>query len=112
VAILYGRLFTDLAVTGGVHTAEDVLKAMMAGAAVAMMTSALITHGIEHLAHVRTDLIAWMEAHEYASIRQMRGSMSQRAVADPDAFERANYLRVLRSYALKPLPRPATPRVA
>jgi dihydroorotate dehydrogenase (fumarate) len=100
VAILYGRVRADLAVTGGVHRAVDVLKAMMAGASVAMMTSALITHGIEHLATVRDDLRAWMDEHEYESIRQMRGSMSQRAVTDPSAFERANYLRVLRSYAL------------
>jgi dihydroorotate dehydrogenase (fumarate) len=101
VAILYGHLDADLAVTGGVHTAEDVLKAMMAGASVAMMTSALLEHGIEHLARVRASLVRWMEEHDYASIRQMRGAMSQRAVAEPAAFERANYLRVLRSYALR-----------
>jgi len=100
VAILYGKVDVDLAVTGGVHTAEDVLKAMMAGASVAMMTSALLEHGVVLLAHVRQDLLRWMEEHEYESIRQMRGSMSQRAVAEPAAFERANYLKVLRSYAL------------
>jgi dihydroorotate dehydrogenase (fumarate) len=105
VAILYGHVEADLAVTGGVHTAEDVLKAMMAGAAVAMMTSALLEHGVEHLARVRAALLAWMEAHEYESITQMRGSMSQRAVAEPAAFERANYLKVLRSYALRTSPR-------
>jgi dihydroorotate dehydrogenase (fumarate) len=65
-----------------------------------MMTSALLQHGIEHLAHVRTGLLAWMEAHEYVLIRQMQGRMSQRSVAEPAAFERANYLKVLRSYAL------------
>jgi dihydroorotate dehydrogenase (fumarate) len=101
VAILYGRIQADLAVTGGVHTANEVVKAMMAGARVAMMTSALLLHGIEHLAAVRAELLDWMEAHEYASIRQMQGSMSHQAVADPSAFERANYLRVLRSAALK-----------
>jgi dihydroorotate dehydrogenase (fumarate) len=101
VAILYGVVDADLAVTGGVHTAEDVLKATMAGASVAMMTSALLQHGLAHLARVRHDLLVWMEAHEYESIRQMRGSMSQRAVAEPAAFERANYLKVLRSYALR-----------
>jgi dihydroorotate dehydrogenase (fumarate) len=100
-AILYGRVKADLAITGGVHTAEDVLKAMMAGARVAMMASALLHHGIGHLAGVRAALLEWMEAHEYESIRQMQGSMSQRAVAEPAAFERANYLRVLRSYALR-----------
>ena len=101
VAILYGHVRADLAVTGGVHSAGDVLKAMMAGAAVAMMASALLAHGVEHLATLRDDLVAWMDAHEYESIRQMRGSMSQRSVAEPAAFERANYLRVLRSYALR-----------
>jgi dihydroorotate dehydrogenase (fumarate) len=98
VAILYRRIAADLAVTGGIHDAVDVLKAMMAGAAVAMMTSALLIHGVGHLAVVRDALRRWMEEHEYTSIRQMQGSMSQRAVAEPAAFERANYLHVLRSY--------------
>ncbi len=101
VAILYGHVRADLAVTGGVHSGEDVLKAMMAGARVAMMTSALLKHGIEHVATVRAGLLAWMEAHEYESIRQMQGSMSQQKVAEPAAFERAGYMRVLRSYALR-----------
>ena len=99
VAILYGHVRADLAVTGGVHSTEDVLKAMMAGAAVAMMTSALLKNGLERFREVRTGLLSWMEEHEYESIRQMQGSMSQRSVADPTAFERANYLRVLRAYA-------------
>jgi dihydroorotate dehydrogenase (fumarate) len=106
VAVLYGRIRADLAVTGGVHTAADVLKAMMAGARVAMMTSALLEEGVGHLARVREDLEGWMEAHEYESIRQMQGSMSHRSVRDPGAFERANYLRVLGSYVL-PTPRRA-----
>jgi dihydroorotate dehydrogenase (fumarate) len=106
VAILDGHIRADLAVTGGVHTAIDVLKAMMAGARVAMMTSALLEHGVGHLARVRADLVTWMESHEYESIRQMQGSMSHRSVADPAAFERANYLRVLGSYVLRSSPRP------
>ena len=101
VAILYGHVKADLAVTGGVHSAKDVLKAMMAGARVAMMTSALLKHGIQHLSGVRDEVLAWMEEHEYESIRQMQGSMSQRAVADPAAFVRANYVKVLSSYALR-----------
>jgi len=101
VAILYGHVKADLAVTGGVHSAKDVLKAMMAGARVAMMTSALLKHGIQHLTGVCDELLAWMEEHEYESIRQMQGSMSQRAVADPAAFVRANYVKVLSSYALR-----------
>ena len=101
VAILYGHIKADLAITGGVHSATGVLKSMMAGAKVAMMTSALLKNGIGHLATVKKDLTAWMEEHEYESIRQMRGSMSHRSVAEPSAFERANYLKVLSSYTLR-----------
>jgi dihydroorotate dehydrogenase (fumarate) len=102
VAILHGHVHADLAVTGGVHTAEDVVKALMAGAATTMMTSALLHHGVGHLGHVQAGLLAWMEEHEYESVRQMRGCMSSAAVAEPAAFERANYLKVLGGYALKP----------
>ncbi len=101
VAILYGNIRADLAVTGGVHTAQDVLKAMMAGARVAMMTSALLKNGIGHLRALPASLVAWMEEHEYASIRQMQGSMSYRSIANPAAFERANYMKVLSSYTLR-----------
>jgi dihydroorotate dehydrogenase (fumarate) len=97
-AILYGHVNADLAVTGGVHTAEDVLKCMMAGAKTAMMASALLEHGPDHLRAVLADLAAWMEKHEYASIQQMQGSMSKKSVAYPAAFERANYIKVLQSY--------------
>jgi len=69
-----------------------------------MMTSVLLAEGVAHLRVVRADLLRWMEEHEYTSIRQMQGSMSQRAVAEPAAFERANYLRVLRSFALRAVP--------
>ena len=98
-AILFGQLDCDLAITGGVHTAEDVLKSMMAGAKVAMMTSAILEHGPEYFRLIREDLVRWMEEHEYESIRQMQGSMSLRRVPNPQAFERANYVRVLSSYA-------------
>lgn len=101
VAVLCDRVPVDLAITGGVHTAEDVIKSMMAGAKIAMMTSALLRHGIGHLAAVRANLLEWMEQHEYSSIRQMQGSMSQRKVAQPAAFVRANYMKVLRSYSGK-----------
>jgi len=104
VAILYGHVRANLAVTGGVHSAQDVLKSMMAGAHVAMMTSALLQHGTEHAALVLQELRRWMEEHEYESIRQMRGSMSQRSVSNPAAFERGNYMRVLSSYTLRPTP--------
>ena len=98
VAILYGSIQADLALTGGVHDAADVIKAVMAGAKVAMTTSALLEHGIPYLGRMLRELTAWMEEHEYESIQQMHGSMSQRAVAQPAALERANYMRVLHSY--------------
>ncbi|HJT56827.1 MAG TPA: dihydroorotate dehydrogenase-like protein [Ktedonobacteraceae bacterium] len=98
IALLYGRVEADFALTSGVHAAQDVLKAMMAGASAAMMTSALLQHGLGRLTHILTDMQEWMEQHEYESIRQMKGSMSQRAVADPAAFERANYMKALNSY--------------
>ncbi len=101
VAILYGRIRPDMAVTGGVHTSYDVLKAMMAGARVAMMTSALLKRGIPYIATVLDELKTWMEEHEYESIKQMQGSMSQKSVADPKSFLRANYLKVLSSYRLR-----------
>ncbi|MBI4788206.1 MAG: dihydroorotate dehydrogenase-like protein [Chloroflexi bacterium] len=105
-AILYGRVQADLAITGGVHTATDVLKTMMAGANVAMMTSALLERGIDHLRVVLADLVRWMEEREYVSIQQMRGSMSQRAVAHPAAFERANYMKMLQAYEPVRYPEP------
>jgi dihydroorotate dehydrogenase (fumarate) len=105
VAILYGHIKADLAVTGGVHGSAQVLKAMMAGARVTMMTSVLLQNGIAYLARVRADIVDWMEAHEYASIAQMQGSMSYRSVAEPAAFERANYMKVLSSYALRTPPK-------
>jgi dihydroorotate dehydrogenase (fumarate) len=98
IAMLYGRVAADLALTSGVHTAQDVLKAMMAGASVAMLTSELLANGIYRLTEILADLRAWMVEHEYESIAQMRGSMSQRAVAEPAAFERANYMKALNSF--------------
>jgi dihydroorotate dehydrogenase (fumarate) len=104
VAILEGRVQADLAVTGGVHTVHDVLKSLLAGASIAMMTSALLRHGIEYLAEVLAGLRDWMSEHEYRSVRMMQGAMSFRAVTDPAVFERANYLKVLRGGALDSLP--------
>jgi dihydroorotate dehydrogenase (fumarate) len=102
VAIIHGHIAADMAITGGVHSAQDVLKSMMVGARVAMMTSALLQNGVEHLDTVRAGLIQWMEEHEYESINQMCGSMSQKNVPDPATYERANYVRVLSSYTLRP----------
>ena len=98
VAILHGVVKTSLAGTGGIHTAEDVIKMVMAGADVAMMCSALLKHGPKHLKTVLDDLNKWMVEHEYLSIEQMKGSMSQASVADPAAFERANYMKALNRY--------------
>ncbi|KAB2865455.1 MAG: dihydroorotate dehydrogenase-like protein, partial [Anaerolineae bacterium] len=98
IAILYGRVDADLAATGGVHEAEDVLKMVMAGANVTMMASALLKNGINHLQKIETDLVHWMETHEYKSIQQMRGSMSQQNTANPEAFERAQYMQAITHY--------------
>jgi dihydroorotate dehydrogenase (fumarate) len=96
VAMLYDHVDIDLAVTGGIHTAQDALKAIVAGADVAMMTSALLKNGIDYFTRVLADLKQWMEEHEYGSIRQICGSMAMRsAIADPSALERANYMRML-----------------
>lgn len=100
VAIVYGRVQSDLAITGGVHTAEDVIKSMMAGAKVAMMTSALLQKGVRHGSSVLVDLVRWMEEHEYESVQQMQGSMSYRSAPNPAAFERLNYMWTLSSYVL------------
>ena len=101
IAILYGKVKADLALTSGVHTAEDALKAIMSGANIAMTTSAILKRGIQTIPQILTGMEEWMVAHEYESIKQMRGSMSQGAVADPAAFERANYMKVLNSYNLE-----------
>jgi len=100
-AILFGHIKADMALTGGVHTAEDVVKSMMVGAKVAHMASALLHNGVRYLSDVLADTQRWLEVHEYQSIKQMQGSMSQRHVAEPAAFERANYMKVLQSYNLK-----------
>jgi dihydroorotate dehydrogenase (fumarate) len=100
VAILFGKIKADMAITGGVHTVEDVLKSMAAGAKVAMLTSALLEQGIGYLKTLETGVREWLEEHEYNSIEQMQGSLSQKNVAHPAAFERANYVKVLNSYAL------------
>jgi dihydroorotate dehydrogenase (fumarate) len=98
ISILYGKFEADLALTTGIHTASDVLKSMMAGAKVAMMASNLLHNGEKAVSSMLSDMTAWMESHEYESIKQMQGSMSQKAVRDPAAFERANYMKVLSSW--------------
>jgi dihydroorotate dehydrogenase (fumarate) len=96
IGILYGRLRASLAATTGVHGAEDVVKLLMVGADVTMMCSSLLRNGIGHLRHVEAGLREWMETHQYESVRQMQGSMSQLRCADPGAFERAQYMRAVK----------------
>ncbi len=98
IAILYSIIKADFAATSGIHTAQDVIKMLMVGANVTMMCSALLRNGIPHITTVLNGLKQWMEEHEYDSVNLMQGSMSQKNVADPSSFERANYQKVLQSY--------------
>lgn len=98
LAILYGRLDASLAVTGGVHSTEEVVKAIMSGADVVQVVSALLQRGPEYLATLRRDLEGWLEEHEYESLEQMRGSMSLARCPDPAAYERANYMHILQNH--------------
>jgi dihydroorotate dehydrogenase (fumarate) len=100
-AILYGHINMDIAITGGVHSAEDVLKSIMAGGNVAMMCSALHIHGVEHIGRVLSDLNYWLEKREYTSLWETRGCLSRRSVPDTSAFDRGNYIKTLSSYSLR-----------
>ncbi len=102
VSILYGRVPVDFAVTRGVHSYEDVLKGVMAGANVTMMASELLRNGIQRIGLIVQEVAHWLEEHEYDSLAQARGSMSQQNVAEPAAFERANYMKVLQSWKFDP----------
>lgn len=98
LAVLFGRIDSSLAATTGVETGREVVKYLLAGADAVMTTSALLRHGPEHCRTLAGELSEWLERRGYDSVRQMQGSMSQRHVADPTAFERANYIRMLHSY--------------
>lgn len=100
-AILYGRTNVDIGVTGGVHSAEDVLKSIMAGGSVAMMCSALHIHGIDHIGRVLADILYWLDKREYSSLSETRGSLSRRSVPDTSPFDRGNYIKTLSSYSLR-----------
>jgi len=102
ISILHGKINADFALTSGVHLYTDVLKAMMSGAKVAMMASNLLHSGEQAIGPMLNDLEAWMQEHEYESIKQMQGSMSQTSVKEPAAFERANYMKVLNSFRTLP----------
>lgn len=103
IAILRGQVRASLAATSGIHRATDVLKMLMAGADVTMLCSALIRHGTKHIGVIAREMLAWMEEHEYESVTQLKGSMSQKNCADPAAFERAQYMRAISSYPLPSL---------
>lgn len=96
VGILYGHVKADIAATGGVHGAEDVIKLLMVGSNVTMLCSTLLRNGINHLRAIEQGVRQWMESHEYESVAQMMGSMSQRHCPDPAAFERAQYMRAVK----------------
>ena len=99
IALFHGKVELSLAVTGGFHTPESVIKALLAGADVAHLCSALLIHGPEYLGVVLNGLSEWLEKHDYESIQQMKGSVSQQHAIDPSAYERANYMSVLDSYS-------------
>ncbi len=98
VAIMHGRVKTDLAITSGIHTAQDVIKGLMAGAQVTMMASELLKNGVRRIGQVLNEVVNWSNEHEYESVLQMIGAMSQKHCAEPAAFERANYMKILQSY--------------
>ncbi|MGA2019666.1 MAG: dihydroorotate dehydrogenase-like protein [Candidatus Sulfotelmatobacter sp.] len=97
IGILYGRIRANLAATSGVHGHEDVIKLLMVGADVTMLCSALLRNGIDHLEKVEAGVLEWMEKHEYDSVQQMKGSMSQIRCPNPSAFERAQYMKAVKS---------------
>jgi dihydroorotate dehydrogenase (fumarate) len=101
IGILYGHVKADLAATSGIHGAEDAIKVLMAGANVAMMTSSILKYGIKHFQKVEQEMVHWLQEHEYESITQLRGSVSQKHSEDPSAFERAQYMRGLRTYMIR-----------
>lgn len=98
IAILHGHLKANLAATGGIHEAEDVIKMLMAGADVTMLCSTLLKNGIGQVHHILNEMETWMKEHDYESVKQMQGSMSQKSCENPEAFERANYVRALHSF--------------
>ena len=100
-AILYGAVNLDIAITGGVHSAEDVLKSVMAGGSVVEMASALHIHGIDHIRKVLDDMNYWLEKREYTSLKETRGCLSRRSAPDASAFDRGNYIKTLSSYSLR-----------
>jgi dihydroorotate dehydrogenase (fumarate) len=100
IALLYGKLNASLAATSGIHRASDALKMLLVGADVTMLCSTIIRHGIPQIAMIERDLTDWLTEHEYESVSQLKGSLSQKNCAEPAAFERAQYMKALTGYAL------------
>lgn len=98
IAIFYGKVKASLAATSGIHEASDVLKMVMVGADVTMLCSVLLKKGVEHTQTILKEMNVWMEQHNYDSIKQMKGSMSQQSCSHPETFERGNYMKALKSY--------------
>jgi dihydroorotate dehydrogenase (fumarate) len=108
LAILHGRVEASLAITGGVHTGMDALKAIMAGAQAVQVVTALLNHGPQHLIRMRRDLEHWLEEHEYESLRRVQGSVSLLRSADPEVVERGNYLKILQTWYPRSIPSRST----
>lgn len=98
IAVLYGQIKASLAATTGIHTAEDVIKMIMVGADVTMLASVLLRHGLSKISEILGGIQKWMEENEYESVKQMKGSMSYKSIAEPAAYERANYIKTLQSF--------------
>jgi len=98
IALLRGRIGANLAATSGIHRATDALKMLMAGADVTMLCSVLLRRGIDHIRIIEKEMLQWLEEHEYDSVEQLKGSMSQEHCPDASAFERAQYMRALSTY--------------
>jgi dihydroorotate dehydrogenase (fumarate) len=103
LSLLYGHINASMAASHGIHSATEVVKCILAGADVTMTTSALLQHGVKHLTTLVDGLQQWMQQKGYNSVRQMKGTMSQRLVSDPSAFERANYIKLLEAYDNNPV---------
>ena len=98
IGVLHGKLNASIAASSGIHTAEDVIKMIMVGADVTMMCSALLLHGPEHIAKTVKEVECWLTEHEYVSVEQMKGSLSHKSIANPSAYERANYMKALNRF--------------
>jgi dihydroorotate dehydrogenase (fumarate) len=98
IGILFGKIRANLAATSGIYQAHDVIRMVMAGADVTMLCSALMRHGIEQIQRIEMDVVAWLEQHEYNSLGEVKGIMSQKNCPDPSAFERAQYVRGLTTH--------------